>query len=75
MNQKRYWLRGGLTGFLIPFISIALFTFTDSINTGDSFWSELGYAYAFMGTPIITITVSLGIILGWLYGKIKNRNK
>lgn len=98
--KKRYWLKGGVIGFLTPIIFIPLG------------YSPVGFVTGLLLTPVVFITKMIfgssileentvdgtvvsnsiasvfrlaavfspifwffiGAILGWFYGKIKNRN-
>ncbi len=73
MKEKRYWLRGGLTGLIIAIITyffirascVGVYINTDA-TTGsgcpqNSIYSEL------------ILFFIIGTFLGFLYGKIKNR--
>ncbi len=81
--QKRYWLKGGIIGALIwivamlvkgiPLLIIFILSFPilalPFVNYGDSTQDPLINA--------ITLTVYgflFGAFIGWIYGKIKNRN-
>ena len=80
MNQKKYWLRGGLTLALLDIVLIlslwnfggldGRFIFLD-ITQPVIFESGMVGTY-FQG--IISYFIS-GSLLGWIYGKIKNTNK
>lgn len=87
-NTKKYWLRGGIWGIIIWIFLIFIQTFTFKLNFGivvaQNWWN---YALWSMGIDRIGggsleswVLIPLaylfaGIFLGWLYGKIKNRNK
>ena len=64
---KRYWLRGGMYGLAI---SVVLFLITVSV-------SDQGLQFLILlALPIVAVfLIVLGLVIGWLYGKIKNRNK
>jgi hypothetical protein len=67
MRQKKYWLRGGVIGIIIYILAV-LIVFTTTMDKGE----YAGFAPFFWSiyfSPIIL----LGLLFGWLYGKIKNR--
>jgi hypothetical protein len=90
MNQKGYWLRGGIAGLVLAILNIftvgmiGMFvthpihfiyrTITNSYLTtdvtgcsGEQCWGN----EILFGSVVFII---LGVILGWVYGKMKNRN-
>jgi hypothetical protein len=87
MKTKRYWLRGGVVGLIIgitvsPF---SLFGFYFPIVTPISqiMTSPLNILFgsnvSLGGIPILFAIYSVlwiiyGIIIGWIYGKIKGKN-
>ncbi len=82
--QKRYWLRGGVIGILIP--SLALFIPIGSLVIAPLRVLTHPVLYAFhyyfgiTSNPFIPLVMVfvfyfiVGAILGWLYGKFKNRS-
>jgi len=89
MNQKRYWLRGLLAGLMIPiflqiivniFGGLGCMGFFSGVSTSvfSSFmcplleWKIVYYIVALEFFPLWLIS---GLILGWIYGKIKNKQK
>jgi hypothetical protein len=99
-NNKRYWLRGGITlasiHLLIGVIMLFIyFSSADPSGEGIMFFMFLavpdlpivllmkflpspGSAFAEVGYLILFGTLQwflIGSIIGYLYGKIKNRNK
>lgn len=94
MQQKRYWLRGGLIALAIVvvlfvglFFSGVTMDYGISIAWGVSNWPG-GLVYGLFNMhlmdrieiPIIislsvVIYFSIGVFVGSLYGKFKNRNK
>ena len=75
--NKRYWLKGGVVGSIVGILIILLIQLTAH---------QSGYDIQFQGKYLVSLlTVALGgpiiggfvigSIAGWLYGKIKNRNK
>ena len=75
--KKRYWLRGGISG-LIAVIVVILFI---QITARPS-----GYEVDFQGIYLVRLILIgfgvplvggfiVGSAIGWIYGKIKNRNK
>ena len=89
-NNKRYWLRGGLIGILgISIVSIIL-TFFGIVLGSNPFWiiAEdiasplytcngicIGEGLMFTIPVFIIETFIVGVILGWIYQKIKNSKK
>ncbi len=95
MNNKRYWLRGGIAGlvfnaiFTLPGIIIGIFAH----DVSDAFGTVAEKIFNFFGTILLYIplgkegfqfpllfvisfgfTSIVGAVIGWIYGKIKNRN-
>ena len=68
MKQKRYWLRGLYFGITIYAIALAIVGVDSSGNDSGNTWLVFAGMYFL---PIIFV----GLLIGWLYGKIKNRNK
>ena len=83
MNQKRYWLRGGLLFLIIGLVlsfyfggqfcasynyqTMCKWTF-DQALTG---WTST-YTLIFYTLPLFVIgPIILGFLIGWLYGKTK----
>jgi hypothetical protein len=85
MNQKRYWLRGLLVGMLLMFLILVGMIFSPvhcwygapciplkgisliKFNTSELL-RDLSNVIIILLSPLILAT-----IIGWLYGKIKNR--
>ena len=69
--NKRYWLRGLLIGFVVYFLSIIVMLIISA------FVYEDGWGLYLLPSAIGRLwpQIFLGLFLGWLYGKIKNRNK
>jgi hypothetical protein len=74
MKPKKYWLKGGVGGFLIGLVASGIFCLKIYQNIhGDPSPVVLILFPAII--LIATISASLiGAMLGLLYGKIKNRN-
>ncbi len=69
MNKKEYWLYGLIVGIIIFGLGF-LFYYIKGINREP--WGDLSnLVIAVKLSPVII----LGLLIGWLYGKIKNRNK
>lgn len=90
MNNKKYWLRGGVVGLVISILFLFVLSlwpggciglsedgracvplkgmdlFLDNINL---LIEHIGYVILYLAIPCILV----GILFGWLYGKIKNR--
>ncbi|MBX4198016.1 hypothetical protein KW782_01640 [Candidatus Parcubacteria bacterium] len=80
MNQKRYWLRGGISMIILVivlFIYILLsFRFPFTAGGGElsgppGLSSALYMGYVMVGIPVLAVAFGIGSFLGWLYGKIK----
>ncbi|MCR4334237.1 MAG: hypothetical protein NUV47_00705 [Patescibacteria group bacterium] len=78
--QKRYWLRGGIVG-LIASIFVVLVTSSicsDFYRIGPAYPTDQPVCYSLIVNGIwqeIAILVFLlGLVIGWIYGKDKNRN-
>ncbi len=77
MKEKRYWLRGGI---LASVLFGSIFTIL-VLFVGNSF--DLRYKPGYEPThhfirSILFVTFFgfiIGVLFGWIYGKIKNRNK
>jgi len=75
MKQKRYWLRGGVMGLIISVIALIIIEVaTKCVGICPRFSAFLPEIIFIYGVFIIG-GILLGILIGWLYGKIKNRNK
>ncbi|OGI93579.1 hypothetical protein A3A03_00415 [Candidatus Nomurabacteria bacterium RIFCSPLOWO2_01_FULL_40_18] len=87
MNQKRYWLRGGIVGLILVFIILILsgiyfFFCFRSYGELPSYCSSINFLnypehyLLFLDSLVSNLAfyIGFGVILGWLYGKIKNRN-
>jgi len=77
--QKRYWLRGGVTGlvlFCLVFVFMSLKN-TGKISVSDAFSCSSGHGpcLVIINYGLVFFFILVGSFLGWLYGKIKNRNK
>ncbi len=75
MEQKRYWLRGGVCGI---FLALAFSTYlyyeipcTDTVNCKS--------LNDFIGLDVFLLIylpgIILGMIIGWIYGKMKTRKQ
>ncbi len=89
--NKKYWLRGGIVGgavgLLLLFISISvdnpqgvslfILEFFRSTIFKIYLFLSLGGMAALFWMPLMYVLFGLmiGIIIGWIYGEIKNRNK
>jgi len=66
-TNKRYWLRGLTAGFIIYVLGILVVYVT---SMGD----EWGPAFeALLVTTYFSPVILLGLLIGWIYGKIKNK--
>ncbi|HEY4511653.1 MAG TPA: hypothetical protein VJH55_02320 [Candidatus Paceibacterota bacterium] len=78
--NKKYWLRGGLwTGIILSLWNLIYMVFFPRCFGGGCTYKDV------LNTPIFPYVLALsagifvcgfaaGSVLGWLYGKIKNRN-
>jgi len=67
--KKKYWLRGGVAGFVIS----GVWALQGVIRNGLEH-ANRNLIITNLLIIIVSVTV-VGLIIGWLYGKIKNRNK
>lgn len=84
---KKYWLRGGVTGVILALCAVILpYVFQcidDPICNAAEFINDFGGLADWLGPGLSLLFLLLnvlpgfllGTLLGWLYGKIKNRNK
>jgi hypothetical protein len=93
MNQKRYWLRGGMSGLVIGIITIPGFI-TVSLSDPNSVPPIIKYLFgqfslidsfilkilhlnggrlSFHLLILVILLTLIGMILGLIYGKMKNR--
>ena len=86
--KKRYWLRGGMVGLVLGVI-LDLWLLTQGACVGlnadgtsicptklsDIFLIDLKMTPVYFHFIVVITLFLVGIIIGWLYGKIKNRNK
>jgi hypothetical protein len=86
MKTRRYWLRGlfvglvaGLGFLVVPVVSgLACMGFNNGVDK-ETFSAVLcpvvESTYPAIGHPIfLPLWIILGVLAGWFYGKIKNRN-
>lgn len=87
MDKKRYWLRGLIVGLMSAIIIGVLFLFFPVLCSGEcqslygfnAFQRNVsqvaggGAPSQITATYLLVVTI-LGAIIGWIYGKIKNRN-
>jgi hypothetical protein len=76
MKPKRYWLRGGMAGLLFGF---ALIVFAPIITPlfphGEIPLDVMVFApFNYVPFAFLIEFMLIGIVLGWLYGKIKSKN-
>ncbi|KKQ19038.1 MAG: hypothetical protein US45_C0061G0006 [Candidatus Nomurabacteria bacterium GW2011_GWA1_37_20] len=64
--QKKYWLRGLITGIIIYALVVLVVFVTDK---GEMAGIVTAAIVAYF-SPVILVC----LLIGWLYGKIKNRN-
>jgi len=66
--QKRYWLRGFLSSLIAYAVAIILVYVT-------SIYDEWGPAFPAMTAGVfLSPVIVIGLLAGWLYGKIKTRS-
>ena len=73
MKQKRYWLRGLLVGLILSLLYIPFGIFYERAQECDlhglcGVWI---FGFPFISVPLII----LSIVVAWIYGRIKDRNK
>jgi hypothetical protein len=82
MKPKRYWLSGGLIGFFLIWIAYFIYKFLNP----DSKYPQLtpmcweGCEFRAIGYLMSALIASVSFsipfaVIGWIYGKVKNRNK
>lgn len=70
MKTKRYWLRGLVVGVILYMLLIIGFTFWPGVT------SDIGTKGTAQVTAVILIPLPiLGLIIGWIYGKIQSRKQ
>ena len=69
MKTKRYWLRGLISGLIIATI-IWLFFKTSCVGLNAD-----GTSSCFVGGNVFIPITLLGLIAGFIYGKIKNQKQ
>jgi len=77
MNTKRYWLRGLLTGFIVGLILYFTYVIAMTIISTQilpEFGILVGFAVLVQVWPIMIIVSVIGLLVGWIYGKIKNQH-
>lgn len=72
--NKEYWLKGGIIGFILSVIYVFLSSFGNFISVDGSINGFIG-DLLLMFLVMIPFGFLPGVIIGWIYGKIKNRNK
>lgn len=72
-NQKRYWLREGIIGFFVGILIAFLFSLV-TMND-EPIWLYNASVKEILGffLPAGIKLAILGMLVGWIYGKIKNR--
>ncbi len=87
MKDRKYWLKGGLTVFLIAFVVLFLGVLvTNDISTFVSlfYFPGIWLAKAIRVDSLLFIPIAIifglavyffvGSIIGWIYGNLKNSN-
>ena len=68
MKHKKYWLRGLIIGIIV-YILIVAYYFVINLS------GELQVPWPFFATKIMLVFISpailLGLLIGWLWGKVK----
>jgi hypothetical protein len=86
INKKKYWLRGGMSGIFLLFLPFLYLQFKFGWEMIDEsiafeiylFLNKLPLLFS-PSTQFVKLCIafviyfSIGMIFGWLYGKIKNR--
>jgi hypothetical protein len=70
MKQKRYWFRGGVIALILALIYWSYGAINLNSTLGFFPFSKVMAEWTIIF--IVSITV-IGIISGWIYGKVKNR--
>lgn len=79
--MKKYWLRGGIIGGvfgIIPPIAVSIKFLPNLWYSQESFALFVGFVLPLLLIQLIIFVmpgIIIGAFFGWLYGKIKNRNK
>ena len=90
MNQKIYWLRGGIIGLMVGFVLVILALYVIPHSSG-MFSSLTYFVYSFpeypwafifpippLGIFIVLPAIYLmldGFIIGWIYGMLRRKNE
>ena len=69
-NKKRYWLRGLITGLIIYLLAVLIVYLTNIESAFGPVWQT-----EMMAVYVLPIIPFISLFVGWLYGKIKNRNR
>jgi hypothetical protein len=84
-----YWLKGGVFGFILSFLVIVYRLYVskicfDGVGRGECI-SELSiifssnlkdvYATYFYLIPEFVLAITAGVLIGWIYGRIKQRKR
>jgi len=82
--QKRYWLRGGAIAVLvcsILFLGSYITGYTHTVTSDELRFSVIGIAgylsveeSIYYVASVLMVTFLVGSVLGWIYGKMKNRS-
>ena len=68
MKQKRYWLRGLLTGIVIYVLCILII----SIGWYSPSW---GFIFAAIFAVYFWPVIIVGLLIGWIWGRVKSKDK
>ncbi len=77
-----YWVKGGIISFImssILYVLLGYFLILQEASytplCSDNIILELlcGYYLSFFMIPVVPIFTLVGIVIGWIYGKVKNR--
>jgi hypothetical protein len=65
-----YWLKGGLFGLIAPALFVLYFIY---FAVSSPYPMEAGAYWLYTFLAIAVISIILGIVIGWIVGKIKSK--
>jgi hypothetical protein len=70
MKQKRYWLRGLLAGIALFIFFVVCSIVIEHLNDGGTFGEQVGVVELLV-IPFLSPLIPLGLIIGWIYGRLQ----